>query len=394
MRTRIVTSALLALVGATTSLAAQEKSPRTTPDRDEPRTMVRTLMSRMAGDPDRATLGVTISSGGAKDTLGILVDAVTDGGPAEKAGIKEGDRIVAINGVNLRLSAADADDEEMQGITQRRLTRELARHKAGDDVELRLLRDGKTMTLKVKTVAAAELEPRAATYVRGMRANGDRASLGIGLGSTGSKRDTLGILVASLASDGPAEKAGLEEGDRIAAINGVDLRVAREDVGDWESGNARVRRLSRELEKVKAGDDVELRVYRAGQSRIVKVKTAAARDIERNGQRMFIIGGNGGMAGDFGFDFGVPPVPPTAPLPPMTPMAPMPPMAPLPPMAPRAPMAPMAPLPPQAPRFYYFDGEGAGPIRLRMSPRMRTEVRERAREAIERTTTTVRLRAI
>lgn len=368
MRTRFLSSALLALVGASSTLAAQSKSTRPAPERDEPRTMTRTLMSRMMGDPDRPRLGISTESTGARDTLGVLVADVSEGGPAEKAGIKEGDRLVAINGINLRLSAADADDEELQGITQRRLTRELSKHVAGDEVELRIVRDGKPLTLKVKTVAARELEPRAITLAGMGRRNPDRASLGIGLGSSASKRDTLGILVSSLATDGPAEKAGIEEGDRIAAINGVDLRVAREDVGDWAASSARMRRLTRELEKLKAGDEVELRVYRSGQSRIVKVKTTAARELERNAQT-FIIGDNAGMDG---FSFTVPPVSPTPPRPPLAPMAP------------DAPLPPLAPTPPSAPRFYWFDGEGDGAIRLRTSPRFRTEVRERTREALDR----------
>src|SRR5690606_1049153 len=198
-------------------------------------------------------------------------------------------RLVAINGVNLRLAPADADDEEMQGVVSRRLTRELSRHKAGDEVELRLVRDGRTQTLRVKTTAASELAPATATWVRGGGASAERASLGIGLGATGSKRDTLGILVASRAVDGPAEKAGLEEGDRIASVNGVDLRVQREDVGDWSASTAKVNRLNRELEKVKAGDEVELRVYRAGQPRTVKVKTVAARELRSSRRGMFMV---------------------------------------------------------------------------------------------------------
>lgn len=369
MRTRFLSSALLALVGASSTLAAQSKSTRPAPERDEPRTMARTLMSRMMGDPDRPRLGISTEPTGVRDTLGVLVADVTDGGPADKAGIREGDRLVAINGINLRLNAVDAEDEELQGITQRRLTRELSKHAAGDEVELRIVRDGKPLTLKVTTVAARELEPRTMTMAGARRANPDRASLGIGVGSSGSKRDTLGILVSSLASDGPAEKAGLEEGDRIAAINGVDLRVAREDVGDWAASTARMRRLTRELEKMKAGDEADLRVYRSGQPRTVKVKTAAARELERNAQQMFIIGDNAGMNG---FSFTVPPTPP---LPPVAPMAPM---------APMVPDAPMAPVPPIAPRLFWFDGEGDGEIRIRTSPRLRREVREQTREALER----------
>ena len=92
----------------------------------------------------------------------------------------------------------------------------------------------------------------------------DRAVIGITT-SSGSARDTLGVLVSSVAAGGPAEKAGIEEGNRIAAINGVNLRLDAADVGDWEMSSAMSRRVTRELGKLKPGDDVELRVYGSGQ---------------------------------------------------------------------------------------------------------------------------------
>ncbi|HPV77162.1 MAG TPA: PDZ domain-containing protein, partial [Gemmatimonadaceae bacterium] len=98
MRTRILSTAVLAIVGVNASLAAQTTT-RPTPERDEPRIMTRTLRSAMPDDPDRPRLGLTLAAGGAIDTLGILVDEITAGGPADKAGIKAGDRIVSINGV-------------------------------------------------------------------------------------------------------------------------------------------------------------------------------------------------------------------------------------------------------------------------------------------------------
>jgi S1-C subfamily serine protease len=54
-------------------------------------------------DPDRAVLGVSTTSDGRRDTLGVLVTSVTEGSPADKAGIEEGNRIGAVNGVNLKL---------------------------------------------------------------------------------------------------------------------------------------------------------------------------------------------------------------------------------------------------------------------------------------------------
>lgn len=249
-------------------------------------------------DENRAVIGVTTATGSARDTLGVLVSSVTSGGPAEKAGIEEGNRIASINGVNLKLASADVGDWEMSNALSRRLTRELRKAKPGDEVELRVYSAGQTRSVRVKTVASDSLY-RSARRVR-IDAD-DRAVLGISLGSYGSKRDTLGVLVMGIDDEAPAAKAGIEEGNRIAAINGVDLRVARDDAGDEFMAGARVRRLHRELEKLKPGDEVTLRLYSAGRTRDVRVKTVAASSLPR--RRSMIFGGT-----------------------PMTPIAPMPPM--------------------------------------------------------------------
>ena len=242
-------------------------------------------------DRDRPMIGVSTRTSGKRDTLGLLIESVTRDGPAAKAGIEEGDRLVSINGVNLRLSPADAGESDMEGVANRRLIRELEKQKAGDEVELRVYRDGNTRSLRVKTVTADELNDNAfTTTTKGMFSrNADRAVLGISLGGNGSRRDTLGVLVVGVANEGPAAKAGIDEGDRVAAINGVDLRVANEDAGDWQASNSRINRLNRAMENVKAGDAVELRVYSNGQTRTVRVEAAKASDVEGEG---FFFNGN------------------------------------------------------------------------------------------------------
>ena len=247
------------------------------------------------GDPDRPMIGISTRNSGKRDTLGLLVESVTRDGPADKAGIEEGDRLVSANGVNLRLSAADAGEPDMDGVANRRLIRELEKRKAGDEVELRVYRDGNVRTVKVKTVTADELNQGTFASTTGMwhRTNSDRAALGLTLGGNGSRRDTLGVLVVGVANEGPAAKAGIDEGDRVASINGVDLRVASEDAGDSQASSARINRLNREMEKVKAGDAVELRVYNAGQVRTVRVESAKASDIE--GESFFFGFGPNGL---------------------------------------------------------------------------------------------------
>jgi serine protease Do len=278
------------LLTATAGAGAQTK---TTPSPDaSPRVYI-------AGDrfdaAPRAALGINTSSTGTlRDTLGLLVSSVVRGGPAEKAGLEEGNRIASINGVNLRSTKADLEDYESAGTLNRRLVRELEKVKPGAEVELRVYRGGRTEALKVRTVSSDSLFPAVRMVRRFSRADfADRPALGIGLGSTGSKRDTLGVLVMSVVDSGPAARAGLEEGNRIAAIDGLNLRVAHEDADDPGVGSAKAQRLQREVSQLKVGDNVTLRVYANGQWRDVTMKVARAGDLPRSRGMMYF--GDGPM---------------------------------------------------------------------------------------------------
>lgn len=272
-----------------------------------PEGRVRTMTTERTSGGDRAVLGITMSSTGKRDTLGVLVQSVTPGGPAEKAGIEEGNRIAAINGVSLRMPREDAGDDEMTGAMQRRLQREMRKMKAGDDVTLELWAGGRSKTVKVKTVVSDDLTP-----VRAAR-NGaeERAVIGISLGSTGNKRDTAGVFVSAVSDGGPAEKAGIVEGDRLVAVNGVDLRVAKDDAGDVWVANARVQRLQREIAKLKPGQSADLTVSSGGRSRTVKVTTIKASELPHENGYSFRFGDGEG--------FPMPAMPAMAPMPPAAP---------------------------------------------------------------------------
>jgi hypothetical protein len=313
-----------------------------------------------AFDADRAVIGVSLGAG---DERGVRVVDVTEGGPADKAGVEEGDRIVSINGTSLAIPREDADDPELGDVGARRLTRALRALKAGDEVTLVVARGTERRTVRVKTVAGDQLsrgdfavrtfpggyafgdsagrrsaEQRMRAWRDSLRAEQERRpALGIAVQPSGSVRDTLGLFVASITSGGPAEKAGLVEGDRIAAINNVDVRVPREDVEDGMAARARSSRFTRELRKARPGDDVTLRVWSEGRYRTVTLKAGRATDVFKGDGGMTMIGGDG----EFLLPSRVPMLPgmaPTAPLlpgrvemlrTPRRPTAPMPPTAPV-----------------------------------------------------------------
>jgi hypothetical protein len=124
-----------------------------------------------------------------------------------------------------------------------------------------------------------------------------RAALGIELRSTGTRRDTLGVFVEGVSPKGPAETAGIVEGDRIAAINGVDLRTPAADIDDSYSNGLASHRLTREVQKLTPGSRVTLRVYSGGRFRDVQVVAGKATDVMRLGDhfRMGMPGGEGMM---------------------------------------------------------------------------------------------------
>src|SRR6185503_13422143 len=119
---------------------------------------------------------------------------------------------------------------------------------------------------------AISTTPRAPSAARAyaLDMQAPRAVIGVSTSTSTGSRDTLGLLVSAVTRGSPAEKAGIEEGNRIAAINGVNLKLATADLGDPDMERLMSRRLTRELDKLKPGDDVDLRVYSSGQTKAVK----------------------------------------------------------------------------------------------------------------------------
>lgn len=121
--------------------------------------------------------------------------------------------------------------------------------------------------------AAALLVPVVSAWAQTAPADADsRALLGIEVSMSGTSRDTLGVLVSSVVAGSPADKAGLQERERIAEVNGMSLRVSREDVGRAEAQQLVYRRLTRELGALRPGDAVSMRVYAGARARTVTIR--------------------------------------------------------------------------------------------------------------------------
>jgi serine protease Do len=166
------------------------------------------------GRVTRGWLGVMIQkvtpdiaeSLGLSEQRGALVADVVKDGPAEVAGIKQGDVIVEFDGKPVNDSAD--------------LPLLVARTAVGSSVPLKLVRDKKTETVTVKI---QELKDEEATE----QATGTSEGLGLTVQTLapelaenlGLDRGLKGVVVTEVDPTGPAAEAGIRRGDVILEVN-------------------------------------------------------------------------------------------------------------------------------------------------------------------------------
>jgi serine protease Do len=175
-----------------------------------PAATVQTVVDQLQQDGrvSRGYLGVQIQpltkelaqGFGLSTERGALVASTQDGTPAEKAGLKSGDVITAVDGEPV----ANA----------RELTRKIGALKPGAKAEITYLRDGKERTATVALASQpGEKEAKAAPS----RSDDGLPRLGLELAPA---REGEGVAVAAVDPDGPAAQKGVKEGDVILEVGG------------------------------------------------------------------------------------------------------------------------------------------------------------------------------
>jgi len=154
---------------------------------------------------------------------GALVSDVTSGGPADKAGIRSGDVIVAFNGKEIR------DEHD--------LPQTVALTKPGKTVDVRLIRGGKETTVAV-TIAEMEGEPGKPAGEHELSSK----TLGLTVQDITPEiaqqfeiENTKGVVVTGVADGSPAEDAGFNEGDIIRALLRQDKRIPVTNAAEFAS---------------------------------------------------------------------------------------------------------------------------------------------------------------
>ena len=198
----------------------------------------------------RGYLGTTVQkitpeiadSLGVKQQRGALVADVVRGSPAERAGIKTGDIITEFNSKEVK------DSTELPGL--------VARVAPGTGTSVKVLRDGKEMTLAITVGEMKDTE---------VAASGQQGELGLAVQpvtpevaqSLGLDR-AEGLVITEVKPGSAADDAGLREGDLITQIN----RRPVKNLADY----------NREMAQSKKGQSVLLLVRRGDASVFLALK--------------------------------------------------------------------------------------------------------------------------
>jgi len=174
------------------------------------------------GSVQRGWLGVQIQpvekdiaeSLGLAEAQGALVIAPQDGSPGEKAGIKKGDVVTAVNGEPVK----DPKD----------LARRIAAVQPGTTVDVSIWRNGKSETVKVE-IGKLPAEQKQAS-AEDTAPEPDKAPKEQALADLGVKvqpsEDGKGVMVTAVDPDSPADDQGLKAGDKITTVNNQDVKSA------------------------------------------------------------------------------------------------------------------------------------------------------------------------
>ena len=163
----------------------------------------------------------TAKAMGLSEPTGALVGEVFSGEPADKAGIRAGDIIIALNGE----SVIDNSD----------LLRKVAALRPGTEVPIKVWRDGKELEFKLVLGARdTGLNAQGAAPDKSNQGSME-ASLGIRVKPLSKEEARAlgyegdgGLLVAAIDPDSPAEGAGLREGDILQTANLQPLHSAED----------------------------------------------------------------------------------------------------------------------------------------------------------------------
>jgi S1-C subfamily serine protease len=149
--------------------------------------------------------------------VGALVASVSEGGPAEEAGLKRGDVITAVDGQLV---------EDSGGVGFR-----LGEKPLGGVASLSVLRAGKTIALPLKLAAAPEIPARDAIRIKTLSPFQGAIVMNVSpavIEELSLANAHEGVVVAEVAEGSTAANVGVQKGDIVIAVNGQKIATTRD----------------------------------------------------------------------------------------------------------------------------------------------------------------------
>ncbi len=211
-----------------------------------PVNMARGIIEQLksSGSVTRGWLGVSIQDltpeladyYGIRSGKGALVGEVFPGDPADKAGVRPKDVIIEVGGKKIEDS--------------RDLSRTIAEVPVGENVTIKLLRDGKVRTVRVKIVKRTDEKE-----VLASKGGAEKTDLGMTVSALTpeltrrfSISESEGIVVTHVEKGGPADQAEVHEGDLVLEMDHKPIKTLKD--------------YNKLVPKIKEGKSVSLLVKR------------------------------------------------------------------------------------------------------------------------------------
>ena len=221
-----------------------------------------------------------------EEAKGFLIIGVNEGSPADKAGIRGGDRVTNVNGREIRLGGdivLKIDNQDVRKIEDILTYLEGQKH-VGDTVQLTIVRDGKTQTVN------ATLTPRPGSNQSQQlqpQSEQQRPSLGISgtnvtpaIAKAMNMTQATGFLVVDIIAEGPADKAGIRGGYLISNINGTDIELGGDVILRIDNKTVNtIDDILSYLDTRKVNDTVQLTILREGNVENVPVQLGPSDEI-------------------------------------------------------------------------------------------------------------------
>ncbi|HJR85687.1 MAG TPA: trypsin-like peptidase domain-containing protein [Nitrososphaeraceae archaeon] len=211
------------------------------------------------------------------DSKGFLITEVNANGPADKAGVQGGDRLVSINGTDREVTLGGDIIIGIDGRPVRNIDDLLSylegERSVGENVTLKLIRNEEILE---KTLTLEKRPDSDSVFPSG----NNQLSLGITgvdvnsiIAKAMNLTNSTGFLVSSVTANGPADKSGIQGGFKIETINNTQYTLGGDIIIGIDNRTINTGEdIKSYINTRSEGDAVSLKIVRDGETQNITTK--------------------------------------------------------------------------------------------------------------------------